>query len=152
MFQHTSIIIPYYLSNIKYRVSCQSEEKKLQITLRDNICISQCSVHWWQQNLLPWQLNIINERISLRKDLVKVYKKKLANPWSQEHRSSMTTNTSKTNDHYIWCSHFLLRLKAKKLNVPSHSINVPPKNSLINRSPTKDRYIKKVPSMYTQCR
>lgn len=35
----------------------------------------------------------------------------------------MTANPSKTNDYYIGCSDFLLRLKAKELNVPNNSKN-----------------------------
>ena len=36
----------------------------------------------------------------------------------------MTTNPPKTNDHNIGCNHFLLRLKAKELNVPNNSRKV----------------------------
>lgn len=52
-----------------------------------------------------------------RKYLVKIYKEEPANPWSQKHRSSMTTYPSKTNDNNIRRSHFLLGIEAKELNI-----------------------------------
>lgn len=54
-----------------------------------------------------------------RKYLIKIHQEEPAHSWSQKHGSSMTPNPSKTNDNNIWSSHFLLRLKAKELNIPN---------------------------------
>lgn len=56
--------------------------------------------------------------------LIKVHKEKPTNPRSQKHGCCMTTHPPKTNDHNIGCSNFLLRLKAKELNVPNNSRKV----------------------------
>jgi hypothetical protein len=51
----------------------------------------------------------------------------------------MTANPSKTNDQNIGCSHFLLRLKAKELNVPNDRRKI---TTLI--IPTTSKYTKKI--------
>lgn len=59
--------------------------------------------------------------IELHANLIKIDKEEPTDSWSQEHGRSMTPNPSKTNDNNIRSSHFLLRLKAKELNIPSNN-------------------------------